>query len=415
MAQRENRRIDARLKTRSRLRRTIGAVAKKLTPLDRLLGRLDHLDSAGLTSLVQRLARERGLLEAVLNTVQEGVLVIADSGTIEYGNAAAARLLGLAEGALVGAQLWRVFPGLRQTLEATLQRSGPRPEVVTRELEVNYPQRRFLRLHFVPFDREPADGPRRFTAIVADTTQETLSTEERIESEKVNSILLLAAGVAHELGNPLNSLTIHLQLLGRKLKKLRAIDDGESARESLRICQEEVDRLDGIITNFLEAIRPRPPDFSDVNPAEVLEEVLRFQANELENRGIAVDVQLPAEPQVILADRNQLKQVFFNIVKNAGEAMQPGGSLRVRSRRDDESVYLLFGDTGSGIPQEEMAKLFQPYHTTKKGGHGLGMMIIHRIMRDHGGQIGIDSREGVGTVVTLQFPLKHKRVRMLEH
>jgi len=392
-------------------------VAKKNTPLDRLLGRLDHLDSAGLTTLVQRLARERGLLEAVLNTVQEGVLVIADSGTIEYGNAAAARLLGVSEGALAGEQLWRLLPGLRQTLEATLQHNGPRPEVVSRELEVSYPQRRFLRLHFVPFDREASDegGPRRFTAILADITQEKTTTEERIESEKVNSILLLAGGVAHELGNPLNSLTIHLQLLGRKLKKLRSIDDGDSARESLRICQEEVDRLDGIISNFLEAIRPKPPDFGDVNPAEVLEEVLRFQGNELENRGISVDVQLPAEPLLILADRNQLKQVFFNLVKNASEAMQPGGSLRVRSKRDDESVYLLFGDTGSGIRQEDMAKLFEPYHTTKKDGHGLGMMIVHRIMRDHGGQIGIDSREGVGTVITLQFPLKHKRVRMLEH
>jgi two-component system, sporulation sensor kinase E len=392
-------------------------VAKKNTPLDRLLGRLDHLDSAGLTTLVQRLARERGLLEAVLNTVQEGVLVIADSGAIEYGNAAAARLLGLSEGALSGEQLWRLLPGLRQTLEATLQHNGPRPEVVSRELEVSYPQRRFLRLHFVPFDREASEegGPRRFTAILADITQEKTTTDERIESEKVNSILLLAGGVAHELGNPLNSLTIHLQLLGRKLKKLRSIDDGESARESLRICQEEVDRLDGIISNFLEAIRPRQPDFSDVNPAEVLEEVLRFQGSELENRGISVDVQLPAEPLLILADRNQLKQVFFNIVKNASEAMQPGGSLRVRSKRDDESVYLLFGDTGSGISQEDIAKLFEPYHTTKKDGHGLGMMIVHRIMRDHGGQIGIDSREGVGTVVTLQFPLKNKRVRMLEH
>jgi len=394
-----------------------GVVAKKNTPLDRLLGRLDHLDSAGLTTLVQRLARERGLLEAVLNTVQEGVLVIADSGAIEYGNAAAARLLGLSEGALSGEQLWRLLPGLRQTLEATLQHNGPRPEVVSRELEVSYPQRRFLRLHFVPFDREASEegGPRRFTAILADITQEKTTTDERIESEKVNSILLLAGGVAHELGNPLNSLTIHLQLLGRKLKKLRSIDDGESARESLRICQEEVDRLDGIISNFLEAIRPKPPDFSDVNPSEVLEEVLRFQGSELENRGISVDVQLPAEPLLILADRNQLKQVFFNIVKNASEAMQPGGSLRVRSKRDDESVYLLFGDTGSGISQEDIAKLFEPYHTTKKDGHGLGMMIVHRIMRDHGGQIGIDSREGVGTVVTLQFPLKHKRVRMLEH
>jgi len=126
-------------------------------------------------------------------------------------------------------------------------------------------------------------------------------------------------------------------------------------------------------------------------------------------------VELPAAPAVILADKNQLKQVFFNLVKNAMEAMQPGGILRVRSRTDDESLFLLFGDTGSGIKREDLPRLFQPYHTTKQGGHGLGLMIVHRIMRDHGGQVGIDSKEGVGTVLSLQFPLKHKRVRMLEH
>ena len=118
---------------------------------------------------------------------------------------------------------------------------------------------------------------------------------------------------------------------------------------------------------------------------------------------------------MIRADRNQLKQVFFNLIKNAADAMQPGGILRVRTRTDDDSVFLLIGDTGTGIRQDDMARLFQPYHTTKQGGHGLGLMIVHRIMRDHGGQIGIDSKEGVGTVVTLQFPRRHRRVRMLEH
>lgn len=393
-------------------------MAKKPNPLDRLLGRLDHLDSVNLANLVSRLARERGLLEAVLNTIQEGVLIIAESGEVEYGNAAAARLLGIREGELAGAQLWRLLPGLRQTLEGTLSAGGVRPEVVARELEVSYPQRRFLRLHLVPFDR-PGDAPdadaaHRFIAIVADITQQKLTTEETIENEKINSLILLAGGVAHELGNPLNSLTIHLQLLGRKLKRLKPSRDTVSLEESLRVCTEEVTRLDGIITNFLEAIRPQPPDFSDVNPVEVLEEVLKFQGRELENRSIAVDVQFPAEPTLVLADRNQLKQVFFNLTKNAMEAMAPGGSLRIRQRTDDEHVYLLFGDTGSGIRQEDMARLFEPYHTTKKGGHGLGLMIVHRIMRDHGGQVGIDSKEGVGTVVTLQFPRRHKRVRMLE-
>lgn len=392
-------------------------MAKKPNPLERLLGRLDHLDSVNLANLVQRLARERGLLEAVLNTIQEGVLVLAESGEIDYGNAAAARLLGIREGELSGAQLWRLLPGLRQTLEGTLSAAGVRPEVVARELEVSYPQRRFLRLHLVPFDRPDgeASAAHRFIAIIADITQQKLSTEELIENEKVSSLFLLAGGVAHELGNPLNSLTIHLQLLGRKLKRLKASRETVSLQESLRVCEEEVTRLDGIISNFLEAIRPRPPDFSDVNPAEVLEEVLKFQASELENRGIKTEVDFPAEPTLILADRNQLKQVFFNLTKNAMEAMAPGGLLRIRQRTDDESVFLLFGDTGSGIKQEDMSRLFEPYHTTKKGGHGLGLMIVHRILRDHGGQVGIDSKEGVGTVVTLQFPRKHKRVRMLEH
>jgi signal transduction histidine kinase len=114
-----------------------------------------------------------------------------------------------------------------------------------------------------------------------------------------------------------------------------------------------------------------------------------------------------------MADRNQVKQVIFNITKNAMEAMQPGGKLKIRSRLDDESVFLLFGDTGSGIKQEDLVRLFQPYHTTKVGGHGLGLMIVQRIMREHGGEIGVESKEGVGTVVTLRFPRKDRRVRML--
>jgi len=94
--------------------------------------------------------------------------------------------------------------------------------------------------------------------------------------------------------------------------------------------------------------------------------------------------------------------------------MEPGGRLRIISRADDESVFLMFGDSGVGIRQEDLSQLFQPYHTTKPGGHGLGLMLVQRIMRAHGGQVGIESKEGVGTVVTLSFPQKNRRVRMLE-
>jgi signal transduction histidine kinase len=268
----------------------------------------------------------------------------------------------------------------------------------------------------VPFVGDGDDSERRFAVILTDITRDKQSTEARIEDERTSSILLLAAGVAHELGNPLNSLTIHLQLIERKLKKLKAAArDKETASlsESIRVCQEEVLRLDGIVTNFLEAIRPRPPDLADTNLGEVIEEVLRFQERELADRGIEVNAVISHDLPKVMADRNQLKQVFFNIVKNAMEAMQPGGVLRIKTRSDDDNVYLLFGDTGSGIKQEDLVKLFQPYHTTKQGGHGLGLMIVQRIMREHGGQVGVESNPGVGTVVTLQFPQKNRRVKML--
>lgn len=386
---------------------------RKHSSLDRVLGRLDTLDSVNLANLVQRLARERRLFEAVFNTIHEGILVISADGAIEYANDPATRLIGLRERELAGATLWRLVPGLRASLEAALA-DGAVP-VLAREIELSYPQPRVVRLYVVPFQTEEEAGKsRRFVVILTDITREKRTTERMIEDERTSSILLLAAGVAHELGNPLNSLTIHLQLIARKLKKAKSARDAEALSKSIAVCQEEVKRLDGIITNFLEAIRPRPPDLAETNVVDVLDEVLRFQASEFRNRRVMVEAETQAELPRILADRNQLKQVFFNLISNAMQAMGPGGRLKIRSHADDDSVYLMFGDSGVGIRQEDLSQLFQPYHTTKPGGHGLGLMIVQRIMREHGGQVGIESKDGVGTVVTLTFPQKNRRVRLLE-
>jgi two-component system, sporulation sensor kinase E len=388
---------------------------KKHTSLDRVLGRLDTLDSVNLANLVQRLARERGLFEEIFNVLQEGVLVIAADGAIEYGNAAAHHLIGLGDDEFSGQNLWRLVPGLRPSIDPSIDDGsvqGALP-VMAREFELTYPEPRTVRLYMVPFRGEGAAFTRRFAVILSDVTTEKQKTQRRIEDERTSSVVLLAAGVAHELGNPLNSLTIHLQLIERKLKKLKVSKDTQSLSDSLRVCRDEVTRLDGIISNFLEAIRPRPPDLAETNLAEILTEVLRFQQQEFADRGVVVEAETLDALPAVMADRNQLKQVFFNLTKNALEAMQPGGNLKIKSRADDDSVFLLFGDSGSGIKQEDLSRLFQPYHTTKAGGHGLGLMIVQRIMREHGGQVGIESKEGVGTIVSLQFPRKDRRVRML--
>lgn len=385
---------------------------KKHSSLDRVLGRVDSLDAVNLANLVQRLARERELLEDVFNTLQEGVLVIDVDGQIEYANASAHGLIALPGQELPGMVLWRVVPGLRPSLEPSLDGTAP---VMAREFELTYPEPRTVRLYMVPFRGEGRSEGQQFAVILSDITRDKQTTEERIESERTSSILLLAASVAHELGNPLNSLTIHLQLIERKLKKLKASPrETTSLQDSIRVCQEEVARLDGIVTHFLEAIRPRPPNLVETGLVEVLGDVLHFQQREIEDRGIEIDATMEPDLPHVMADREQLKQVFFNIIKNAMQAMQPGGRLRIKSHKDDEHVYLLFGDTGKGIKQRDLVRLFQPFQTSKADGNGLGLMIVQRIMREHGGQVSIESREDVGTVVTLQFPRKERRVRMLQ-
>ena len=219
---------------------------KKHSSLDRVLGRLDTLDAVNLTNLVQRLARERALFEEIFNTLQEGVLVVRDDGAIDYANNAAERIISVGGAAgLSGQTLWRLIPGLRPSLGAALDDAdGPgAAPVVAREFELSYPDPRTVRLYMVPF-RLGGVGERRYAVILSDVTKDKQTTEARIENERTSSILLLAAGVAHELGNPLNSLTIHLQLIERKLKKLKAGSDAAALSESVAICRGEVARLD---------------------------------------------------------------------------------------------------------------------------------------------------------------------------
>ncbi|MFP4673388.1 MAG: two-component system sensor histidine kinase NtrB [Opitutales bacterium] len=388
----------------------------KNSGLDKILGRIENLDSVNLSILAQRLARERKMQETVFNTIQDGILVIDGDGVVHYANDAGCDLIGLKRKDIGNVRLWKMVPDLFYSLNLSdvnaQDRAAP---VVTREVELNYPQHCFVRLYIVPINAEAGFSESGgFVVVFSDVTEEKVSMEEVIENERVASIVRLAAGVAHELGNPLNSLTIHLQLIERKLKKVENSPDNAKLRESLEICQSEVKRLDGIITHFLEAVRPQKPDLAELDLVDVVEEVLRIQEAEFKDREIEVNVEVDGPVPMVLGDRSQLKQVFFNLAKNAMEAMQPGGELRIPVWRDDDFVYLQFTDTGSGISEEELSKIFHAYYTTKDGGNGLGMMIVQRILREHGAQIGVESRKELGTVVTIQFPQPHRRARLLE-
>ncbi len=381
--------------------------------LDKVLGQLDHLDETNLQNLASRLARERELFEGIFNTVCEGILVISADGVLQYANREGMAMVGIRESDLGSAFLWKWIPDLAPAINLDhRQPQFSEQALVTREIEMTYPEPRIVRVYIVPFEKLQGAG-KHYVVILNDITKDVVSTEEKIESEKMASLYLLAAGVAHELGNPLNSLTIHLQLMQRQLDQIKDREARGKLKVSLDICSDEVVRLDGIITHFLEAIRPTPLDLNDTNLVEVLESVLRVQEQELSNAGISIELETGNEVPMISGDANQLKQVFFNVIKNACEAMTEGGILTIKLKEDDDFFYILIGDTGSGIEPQHLSKVFHPYFSTKASGSGLGLMIVNRILRDHGGQVGIDSKTGIGTVVSLKFPKKHRRVRLL--
>jgi signal transduction histidine kinase len=304
------------------------------------------------------------------------------------------------------------LPGLDWDAVAGAQRT------VSRDMEVYYPQNRFLNFYVTPL-RVEKPGRRGkeqellgYAVILRDITESRKSTEETIQSERLNALTRLAADVAHEIGNPLNSLHIHLQLMERRLRKVP-----ESTRKELTkavfVAKEEIARLDAIIRQFLGAIRPTHLDRKIENINQLVVDSVRFLETEVADRGIIVETELRQDLPFIEVDRTQLKQAIFNVMKNAFQAMKTGGILRIRTDLDDRFTSITFTDTGGGIAEEVMSKVSDRHFTTKPGGSGLGLLIVHRILREHGGELELLNNPGKGLALTMKLPLSTQRVRML--
>lgn len=353
--------------------------------------------------MVLELMKEKGFLEKTFQALQEGVILLDKDAQVTYVNGAACQFFGLKAEQVIGQKLTH---GMRGLDWGELLKPGT---VVSRDLETFYPENRFLNFYITSIDD---DQPLGFVMLIRDVTETRKRTEEQIESERLNAFTLLAAGVAHELGNPLNSLTIHLQLLERRLRKMGK--GSEHLREHLDIATGEIKRMDGIISQFLAAIRPTKPQLQRVQINELLEECLRFLKPDLDQAKVKVRQDLRPDMPVMPLDADQMKQAIYNLVRNACQAMPKGGSLTIEGSYTDFEIRLSFEDTGKGITPEQMGKLFQPFSTTRATGTGLGLLIVRRIIREHGGEIDIESRAGKGTRVSLWLPLVERKVRLLE-
>ena len=378
--------------------------------LEKLVERLDRLDAGSLQTQFLRLAGDKGLLETIFHAIQEGLIVLDGHSRISYANRAAEKMFGFSLDAAAGQPISRFLREIDWDLLLDLD-GDEWTKLVSREIEITYPQHRFVDFYIVPLAAvKPAETGA--VVILRDITRDRENEAKSIESERLNALTLLAAGVAHEIGNPLNSLTIHLQLLERELRGLTE-EQAAPLRELVEVSQREVTRLDQIISQFLRAVRPTTPGFEKASLGAVLHDTLEFLQHEVKDRDILVEVDQPDDLPDAMLDKNQIKQVFFNIIRNAMQAMPQGGLLKITLGSTDRFVSIAFKDTGPGIPADQLGNIFEPYFTTKSEGTGLGLMIVQRIVRDHGGELEVHSEPRVGTTFTIFLPRDARRIRLL--
>ncbi len=382
---------------------------------DRLLNRLDKLDNDSLQAYLLRLINDKGFLESIFNTIREGVIVIDSSLRIQFVNSAAKPLLGISPED-IGQSIGKFFKQL--PWQELMRQDIQLPAATRREIEVFYPEHRFLSFYIMPIaDNPSARGADALlaTLIFQDVTESVQAAEVNAETQKVKAITQLAAGVAHELGNPLNSLGIHIQLLQRLIRKMPDSDETRQAAEFLETSRQEIRRLDTIVKNFLSAVRPVPLTPAPINIQELLATALTFMKNEIQNRGIQVQLQIPSSVPILFGDGDQLIQAFFNLIKNSIQAMPDGGSLSIDVSVDDTYVNIRFLDTGKGISEEEMRQILDPFFTTKSSGTGLGLLIVDRIVRAHGGSLSISGEPGKGAAFTVSLPRHVRQTRLLQN
>ncbi|MFA7001223.1 MAG: ATP-binding protein, partial [Candidatus Omnitrophota bacterium] len=350
----------------------------------KLLARLDKIDRDSVSTYVADLSRAKTLYEEIFDLLEDGIAVSDRAGFLKYANRPAKALLNLSARYASSRPLWdsdtdpalgqllrEHLPGLRE--KKTFRWTSAVPRVVDGRLLLS------------PLG-DPEDGE---VVLVLAAKNSRLAEDSPDESSaRIESVLKLAAGIAHEIGNPLNSIGIHLQMLQKQSRSIEG-PRRESFEKGLAVIRSETLRLDKIIKDFLKAVRKPPLRFKIEDLQEVLDDAVSLMREELRKNGIECLVDRDPELPRFLMDRERLYQVFINLILNAMEAMPRGGRLRILVSHKERVAAIAFRDTGIGIREEDLPHIFEPYYTTKSEGSGLGLMTVYNVMSEHGGGIDV--------------------------
>ncbi len=333
----------------------------------------------------------------IVESISSGLLTTDREGFVTRLNRAGEGLLEMGSGELIGrhvtetglldSEQWRVVTG---SLEG-------RPHW---EVSRSYGKRRVHLGLSVTLLRDGQGTHRGYIIVVEDLTDERRLREQLRVKDRMAAIGEMAAGLAHEVGNPLAAISGSVQVLSRSLK-----GDGAQAK-LLEITLKESRRLDRTVKSFLQLASSRKRRLADVDVAAlVAEDVQLLRLSEDVHDDHRIEADLVPESATICADPDQMGQIFWNLARNALQAMPEGGTLRIRGRLEDDRYALEFHDTGSGMSEEEQATLFHPFKSFFDHGTGIGMAIVYRIVEEHGGKIIADSRPEEGTMIRVELPI----------
>lgn len=389
--------------------------------LKRILDRADKIDKEQIVDYMREIAQERDLLVLIFESMIEGMIVIDLDENVVYINQSARSILSLGDGPTVpDLPLKKIldFPLLLNLCRECMKSQEP---ILSSNFHLKIAEgERFLTINIIPLESRRRRVGTLF--LFMDITEQTEQEKKLREAEKLATLTTLTAGMSHEIRNPLNSMSIHLQLLKRQLKKKSALDHPTS--ETLDILSSEIKRLNGVIESFLSAVRPSQPQKRLIGLYSLITDILKLLGPEFREHHIDVSLHEEGDWPFIQADEGQMKQAVINILRNAIDAIAHQPQLEIHPKQNQiilsmtrvkEEVTLEFSDTGKGIKHEDLPHIFEPYFTTKPKGAGLGLMIVDRIIREHNGTLDVHSEPGKGTQVVLILPVAAESPRLLEH
>lgn len=342
-----------------------------------------------LASTARALKETERLKENIVYSIDTGIIALNQRGTITLINSAAARFLGDQEYTLVGSEWATACPELVPFME----RGSQEWEMVLRRGE------RAAHLNCRRAGLYNTQGELEGTMLLLRDITELRELEEKMRrQERLAAVGRLAAGIAHEIRNPLASISGSIELLQQD-------DPSQEHRRLMGIVLRETSRLNGLIGDFLDFARPAPPKRVPFALDQELNEAAGlFRKELLARRGVELHCQI--EPGIIVcADPAQLRQVTWNLLKNAAEAIPLQGTIRLTLQREGGQATLVVADDGVGMGEVELSNIFDPFYTTKAGGTGLGLATVYRILEAHGAEISVHSRRGEGTRVRIRMPL----------